>query len=162
MKALEVRCQGDRDLAAQLLEDRVVKQVVDRIEKREEEGVAGVRRRLLATSVRLTRGMASDLHEIVGQCRERLGVETDLELYVYSRSQLNAACVKPEGGRVFILFSSELLERFRGNELRFVVGHELGHHLYGHHDIPIGYLLKGGASPPPSVALRLVRMVSLR
>ncbi|MEK6194748.1 MAG: M48 family metallopeptidase, partial [Deltaproteobacteria bacterium] len=40
-------------------------------------------------------------------------------------------------------------------ELRFVMGHELGHHIYGHHDIPIGYLLRGDAKPDPRLALEL-------
>ena len=99
--------------------------------------------------------MAGDLHRLADECRERLGVEIPMELYVYSSPQFNAACVKPESGRLFILFSSSLLEAFRGPELKFVLGHELGHHLYGHHDIPIGYLLKGQQRPPPSLALRL-------
>jgi len=56
---------------------------------------------------------------------------------------------------LFIMFSSSLLESFEGSELRFVVGHELGHYLYGHHDIPIGYLLNGKAKPNPRLALQL-------
>lgn len=155
MNALEVRCRGDRELAEKLLEDREVKRVIEWLEKRESEGPTGIRRRLLGTSVRLTRAMAGELHAIVDECRERLGVETPLELYVYASPAFNAACVKPEAGRLFILFSSSLLESFSGNELKFVVGHELGHHLYDHHAVPIGTVLNGPKPPAPGLALKL-------
>ena len=36
-----------------------------------------------------------------------------------------------------------------------MIGHELGHHLYQHHDIPIGYILRGKSRPDPKLALRL-------
>ena len=52
-------------------------------------------------------------------------------------------------------FSSSLLEAFDENELMFVVGHEFGHHVYQHHDIPIGYILNGKHRPSASLALQL-------
>ena len=147
--------QSGNLIFATLLRSRAVKRVVEWLEAHEDEGPRGVRRRLLGTSVRLTRRMAGDLHEMVDACRERHGVQTPLELYVYASPSFNAACVKPEAGRLFILFSSSLIESFKGNELGFVIGHELGHHLYDHHDVPIGYLLRGREPAPPSLALQL-------
>ena len=155
MNAEELRSKQDREISRQLLEIKEVKRINEMIEKREEEGPMGTRRRLLATSVRLSRGMAPWLHEMADDCIEKLGVEIPTELYVYSSPTYNAACVKPEDGRLFIMFSSSLLESFEESELRFVMGHELGHYLYGHHDIPIGYLLKGEPRPSPKLALQL-------
>jgi tellurite resistance protein len=121
----------------------------------EEKGPAGIRRQLLATSVRLTRRMSPAVHEMLDDCVAKLGVDIPIELYVYASPQFNAACVKPEEGRLFIMFSSSLLESFKGSELRFVIGHELGHHIYQHHDIPIGYILRGRHRPNPKLALEL-------
>ena len=53
------------------------------------------------------------------------------------------------------MFSSSLLEAFSDSELLFVMGHELGHHVYGHHQIPIGYVLRGRQPPPADLALDL-------
>ncbi|NNC98674.1 MAG: M48 family metalloprotease, partial [Gammaproteobacteria bacterium] len=78
-----------------------------------------------------------------------------LELYVYSSPQFNAACFKPEQDRLYIMFSSSLIEGFSSAELKFVMGHELGHHVYDHHAIPIGYLLRGKEHPDPQLALEL-------
>jgi hypothetical protein len=91
----------------------------------------------------------------VSSCRDKLGIDIPIELYVYGSAEFNAACVKPESGRLFVLLSSSLLEAFHGAELRFVVGHELGHHLFGHHDIPVGHILEGEERPAPELALKL-------
>ena len=115
----------------------------------------GTRRRLLGTSVRLSRFMAPDVHEMADECIEKLAMKIPHELYVYSSPQFNAACFKPEGGKLFVMFSSSLLEKFNGSELKFVIGHEFGHHVYNHHEIPIGYLLRGKQRPDPRLALDL-------
>lgn len=155
MDANDLRSHGDRDLSEKLLEEELVKKVIEEIEKEEKKSPGGVRRHLLATSLRLTESMMPGMHKTVAECRERLGIEIPLELYVYPSASFNAACIKPEAGRLFIMVSSSLLESFPDDERRFVLGHELAHHLYGHHDIPIGYILKGKHPPPPGLALRL-------
>lgn len=155
MNADDLRSKQDLEIARQLMETAEVKRINEMIEKREEKGPMGTRRRLLATSVRLSRNMAPWLHEMADDCMQKLDVTIPLELYVYASPTYNAACVKPEDGRLFIMFSSSLLESFEGAELKFVVGHEIAHYLYGHHDIPIGYLLNGRAKPSPKLALQL-------
>lgn len=155
MNADEIRCQNDRTLFATLLESREVKRANEMIAKAEEQGPIGLRRRLLSTSVRLSRRMARTAHTMAEECGEQLGLDLPLELYVFSSPQYNAACFKPEAGQLFIIFSSALLESFTGSELRFVVGHELGHHVYGHHDVPIGLILRGRERPDPRLALDL-------
>jgi Zn-dependent protease with chaperone function/tellurite resistance protein len=155
MNADALRARSDRELAEKLLEDRAVQAVVERIRRIEDQGPGGVRRRLLATSVRLGRAMAPGVHAMADECAEKLGLDIPIELYVFPGASFNAACVKPEAGRLFVMFSSSLLEGFEDGELRFVMGHELGHHLYGHHDIPIGHILRGAERPPASLALQL-------
>ncbi len=156
MSAEKIRCDSDLKLYNNLLENADVKRVRQHIERLEEkQASSGTRRHLLATSVRLSTSMAPKLHKMADHCVERLGIETPLELYAFSSPQFNAACFKPEDGRVFVMFSSSLLEAFDDKELLFVMGHELGHHVYQHHDIPIGYILRGKQPPPPNLALDL-------
>ena len=155
MNAEQLRCQNDLSLFNALLEHRDVKRVNEHLAKQAEDGPTGIRRQLLATSVRLSRTMAPDVYQMLDDSVEKLAIDIPIELYVYASPQFNAACVKPEDGRLFIMFSSSLLEAFKGSELRFVIGHELGHHLYQHHDIPIGYILRGKSRPNPKLALEL-------
>ncbi len=155
MNAEMIRCANDLKLYNSLLQEKEVKQVREWISRQEEKGPLGTRRHLLSTSVRLSRSMAPRLHAMADHCTERLELNIPLELYAYSSPQFNAACFKPEEGRLFIMFSSSLLEAFVEKELLFVMGHELGHHVYQHHDIPVGYLLRGKERPSASLALEL-------
>ncbi len=155
MKADDLRYRNDKQQCEALLEERSVIRVNDALEKQEAEGPSGLRRRLLSTSVRLSRKMAPDIYKLSDECVERLSMDIPLELYVYASPQFNAMCFKPEEGRLFVMFSSSLLESFTPKELQFVMGHEFGHHVYNHHAIPIGYIVKGPQRPDPKLALRL-------
>ncbi|MFW2368483.1 MAG: M48 family metallopeptidase, partial [Desulforhopalus sp.] len=155
MNAQTIRCQNDLELYNKLLQYPDVIRVNEFLAHKENERESGIRRRLLSTSVRLSRGMAPDIHTMADECIETLEGKIPLELYVFPSPDFNAMCFKPEDGRLFIMFSSRLLEAFSESELRFVMGHELGHHIYGHHDIPIGFLLRGEAKPDPRLALEL-------
>jgi tellurite resistance protein len=99
--------------------------------------------------------MAPQLRAMVDHCVEALGIEIPIEIYAYASPQFNAACFKPEEGRLFVMFSSSLLEAFSETELLFVMGHEFGHHLYRHHDIPVGYFLRGKERPAADLVLNL-------
>jgi hypothetical protein len=150
-----LRSQHDLELFNTLLKDSDVKRVNEQIAKQTEKGNLGVRRHLLSTSVRLSPTMAKTLHTTADECREKLALDIPLELYVFPSPSYNAACVKPEAGRLFIMFSSSILEAFTESEIRFVMGHELGHHVFQHHDIPIGYIMRGQNRPSPRLALAL-------
>lgn len=153
MNAAGLRAAGDRELAERLLADSDVRDAIERLERRGKG--PGARRYLLATAIRLTREMAPDVHDITDECRRMLGVEAPLETYVYPEPMFNAAAVAPERGCLFLMLSSALLEAFEPDELRFVVGHELGHHLFEHHRIPVAVLLSGIAQIDAALALRL-------
>ena len=82
MDITTLRAQGDRELTQELLNHALVKRIIR--ELNENEKPLSVRRQLLATAVRLTRGMSPPLYDIVDECREVLEVTIPLELYVYA------------------------------------------------------------------------------
>jgi len=137
MNAQDIRSDADRRLYDALVEHEDVKRIQARMG---ELGKTGTRRNLLARALRLTPEIAPDEHRMLQESRACLSVETDVELFVYPSADFNAGCTQPEDDRVFILVSSSLLESFEIPELRYVLGHELGHHVYGHHGIPLGVL----------------------
>ena len=155
MHADDLRYRNDKAKSDALLKDKEVERVNEALAEHEAEGPTGLRRRLLSTSVRLSRKMAPDIYKLSDECVERLSMDIPLELYVYASPQFNAMCFKPEKGRLYVMFSSALLESFTPKELQFVMGHEFGHHVYDHHAIPIGYIVKGRSRPDPKLALRL-------
>lgn len=151
----QLRCSNDLALYTKLASDTQVVKTNEWIEREAKKSPNSTRRHLLSSSVRLTASMSPKIHAMANDCIEKLGVNMPLELYVYSSPQFNAACFKPEDERLYVMFSSSLLEGFTEQELKYVMGHELGHHVYQHHDIPIGYLLKGEQRPSPRMALEL-------
>ncbi|MBI2317273.1 MAG: M48 family metalloprotease [Betaproteobacteria bacterium] len=153
MTSDDLRARGDRDLAERLLGEAEIRKAVERFEK--EMAEHGARRQLLATAMRLTPEMAPDVHATMEACRAALAIDSPVETYVYPAPVFNAAAVRPERGLLFVLLSSSLLEAFEPGELKFVVGHELGHHLFEHHRIPLAPLLGGAAPVGPELALQL-------
>lgn len=152
MRPEDFRCDADRVLAARLLEHPRLQRAV---EARAQAERMGTRRALLATALRLTPAVAPKLHDLLSGCVERLSVETKVELFVFASPQFNAACTAPEGGRVFVLLSSALVEAFDDAELAYVIGHELGHHVYGHHDVPVEVVADPRLKVPPSLVLEV-------
>ena len=145
-----IRSKVDRHLSVQLLQDQHIQRIQAAME--EQQSSQKTRRSLLARALRLSPPVAPEECDIVDHCCSVLDVETEVELYVYSGSEMNAGCTQPEDGRVFILVSSSLLESFDHDELCFVVGHELGHHIYNHHSIPLSLLLANHRNLSSSIA----------
>ena len=153
MSAEELRCAGDLELLGKLQKNRDIQRIIDKLSEDERKG--SVRARLLGTSVRITEAMSPELHRITTHCCKVLGVDAALETFVFPSSTFNAAAVKPEDGRLFVLFSSSLLEAFQPAEVQFVMGHELGHHLFKHHDMPVGALVNAPIKLEPQILLSL-------
>ncbi|MBT3222596.1 MAG: M48 family metalloprotease [Proteobacteria bacterium] len=151
MEPHTVRCESDRHLAVQLLLDERVSKMRDKLR---EQGKMGTRRSLLAKALRLSSKVAPNLHEIKNHCVEVLAAEIEIELYVFASPSFNAGCTPVEDERVFILISSSMLEAFSTDELQFVLGHELGHHIYGHHEVPLPFILQAAKHLPAAFVLQ--------
>ena len=149
----DLQAQGEADLYERLSAEPEVKRAIAQADKDDKQTSA--RRQLLATAVRLTREMSPTVAQIMDACRAKLSLDSPIETYVYPAPVFNAAAVKPERGRLFVLLSSSLLEAFDEHELAFVVGHELGHHVFEHHRLPVQAIVRGGDRLAPGLVLRL-------
>lgn len=145
--------ERDRVLRAKLSAEPSVARILEALGRQPER--LGTRKHFLSRALRLTPAIAPELHELLEGGLAALDVQTEVELYVYPAAEFNAACARPEGGRVFILFSSSLMEAFSSDELAFVLGHELGHHVFDHHGLPLGALLHDKSGVPARTALEL-------
>ena len=54
----------------------------------------------------LTPEMAPGVDAILEDTKSALGLDADIESYVYPSPTFNAAAARPEGGRLFVLYSS--------------------------------------------------------
>jgi len=122
---------GDRELREALLGDkRFVRVVVSRMST---SSTATARRQLLLSALRLSPAVAPEPSEALAHVVATLGIETPVELYCVAERSINAFVVSPRPGGVLLLgLTSEAIERLDPGELRFVLGHELGHALFDH------------------------------
>jgi Zn-dependent protease with chaperone function len=84
----------------------------------------------LATAVRVDERQFKTLHELRADCVRVLDAPVTPELFVLQDPQANAFTIGMDVP--FIVLTTGLIELLDTEELRFVVGHELGHALSGH------------------------------
>lgn len=95
------------------------------------------RRHLLGDAVLLTHELVPEVARAFAQCLRALGISEQAGgLYVQQCAEYNAN-VMSDGERFDIVVNSALLRDFSIPELRFVIGHELGHVLFKHNDISL-------------------------
>lgn len=132
-----VQTAQDLELRAKLSANSGVNRALARLRETFAGFGFGARRRLLSGALRLTRSMAPDVADALAACRETMGYDHPVEVFVRPEPFFNAFCMKDPSGHVVIGLSSHLLESFAPAELQFVLGHELGHAAYDHFGIPM-------------------------
>ena len=73
-----------------------------------------------------------DLHEMVVEGATRLGLSPVPATFVYNSNGLLNAFARRLFGKRFVFLTSALIEVETDAQVRFVIGHELGHHAAGH------------------------------
>ncbi len=149
----------DRELRAELADDRGVKKALEKFEHRASGWGFRHRRSLLAEAIRLNRRMAPEVADALAECREMLGVTRPIEVFLEPKPVYSAFLSRGRSGPLILGLSSRLLEEFSPAELRFVLGHELGHALFDHFGIPMPVTATiediGGTLVSRAVQLRL-------
>jgi tellurite resistance protein len=98
------------------------------------------KRHLLGTAVRITDYLFPDLHRIYRDCLRQIGEDLSGSLYVYQASEYNAH-VYAYDQHFDIMLTSAIVKDFLPAEIAFVIGHELGHVIFGHNQIPASEIL---------------------
>jgi Zn-dependent protease with chaperone function/uncharacterized tellurite resistance protein B-like protein len=146
--------RGDRRALAELLADAEFSSTVNRLLA--ELKPYNARKELLTKALKISRGMMPALYQVVDRCARTLDLKSEIEVYVNQDGHFNAACYPPTKDKVLLMLTSSLLEKFSGDELSFVVGHELGHYLFEHTRFPVDYILQNnGGQLAPVHAMKL-------
>ncbi len=154
----EFRSSQDTALYNEIIEESIVKRSIAQLKELEKSNPKqNTKKYLLSTSLRLSKIISPSLHKMTELCVEKLDIKLPVELFVYSSPQFNAACFKPEDNRLYIMFSSSILEAFTEDEICYVLGHELGHHKFAHHEVPIQFILKHNSEVTSALALKLFK-----
>ena len=80
-------------------------------------------------SFKVTQAMASRLYNLFHEVQQRLEFKEDIDFYVTNSPEVNAFAISSleEGEANIININSGLIERMDDDELKFIIGHEIGH-----------------------------------
>ena len=80
-------------------------------------------------SFRVEKSLLPHLYDMFYEVKDRLGYKEDVDFYITGDSSVNAFSVAAEtkDGHHIVNVNSALVELMSDDELRFVIGHELGH-----------------------------------
>lgn len=131
-KITDCRYQGDADLLAAIRADPVVQREVAQIDTADRQAM--LRTRLLAHAVRVSPRVIPAIHEAFEALRQRTGITGDIEAYVVPEPGINAFVTRG-ASRIFVVLNGDTINALKAEELLFVIGHELGHAAFGHHDV---------------------------
>ena len=83
--------------------------------------------------LRICNELTPALYEVLSTAASRLRMMPEqIEAYVYESPTVQASCIVRDGECCLIRASSGLVNLLSPEELAFVLGHEIGHHLLGH------------------------------
>ncbi|ELR98535.1 M48 family metallopeptidase [Gloeocapsa sp. PCC 73106] len=98
------------------------------------------KRYLLGHALKLTESLLPELYQLYQNCLKIVGQHLQGDLYVQQQSDYNAG-VYAVGNRFDLVLSSGIVKDFQAAEIAFVIGHELGHVLFEHNQIPVQLIL---------------------
>lgn len=117
---------------------------------------------ILASHLRLTPLLAPRLCSLLDEVKAKLGFDEPTELFVGQNAEVNAGAMPAlaEDLPNVITLTSALVERMTDDELRFVLGHELGHLSFKHYRARMaaaafGRDEQGEPRPPPLLMRRM-------
>ena len=84
----------------------------------------------------ISKELLPDLYNVMTHCCEKFGIGiNNIQGYVYPSSEIQAQCVQFVLSEYVLAISSGMVNLLNNNELKFVVGHEIGHALLNHNNL---------------------------
>jgi hypothetical protein len=155
-----IRFAPEKQLIEELFDRFGLEGIISHFE--ETGGVTPLCDYVLGTQLRLTPILAPRLCGILSEVKGKLRFEDAVDLFVGENAVVNAAAIQSTGSELphVVSLTSGLVERMDDDELRFVLGHELGHLHFRHYRArlarrAIGDDDDGDSKMPPLLARRL-------
>jgi hypothetical protein len=152
-----MRFAPEQQKVEKLMETFELETILSHFER--EGGIKSIRDEILSSQLKLTRTMAPRLFMALDEVCQRLGYTDAIELFVAENSNINAFAVYSlDKTPHIIVLTSRLIERMNDQEIRFVLGHEIGHLQFKHYRMQMVHRAfgeeKNGESKVPSLLQR--------
>jgi hypothetical protein len=130
----DVRYRGDALDVEELVRTYRVNDYLDTFEENRRQADLGIREKLIKHGIRLSERISPRIYRLFANVCGRFGVEAQAEVFCLPAPEVNAfATIDVREKRAYSLIgvTSSALERLEDAELEFILGHELGHILFG-------------------------------
>lgn len=130
----DVRYRGDVLDVEELTRTYRINDYLDAFEENRRQADRGIREKLIKHGIRLSERISPRIYRLFGEVCARFGVEAQAEVFCLPAAEVNAfATIDVREARAYSLIgvTSNALERLEDAELRFILGHEMGHILFG-------------------------------
>lgn len=95
--------------------------------------ISSTRRRVYQSGLKISPSVTPKLENTISRICDTLFIpRQSIEAFVYASPEISAQCVAGHISSCILVFSSSLINLLSEAELEFVVGHEIGHFLFGH------------------------------
>ena len=91
---------------------------------------------LLSSSLKVSKNTVPLIQTYVDECSDILKIDpSSIECYIYATPDHNAFSISQRGNNILVAISSSLIKILKQAELKFLIGHELGHALFDHSEL---------------------------
>jgi len=98
------------------------------------------RAKAMGNMILLTKEQFPHIYQMVSEGAEKLRIP-EPEAFIYNSNGVLNAFARQVFGRRYLLLTSAIIDATTDEQVRFIVGHELGHHAAGHLNF-MGYFLR--------------------
>lgn len=139
-RQFDPRIPQERHLGQQIytaLEGEVISEVINQTGAMQHRDDSLMRAGMEVTSIKVEKSVMPKLYRNLYSVKDKLGFTQDIEFYITNSPQVNACTYfgTTPGRPLIVELNSSLIELMDEDELRFVIGHELGHQIDGNYEL---------------------------
>lgn len=131
-----IRYSSETELERVLEKDFALEQYYDIFDSCDE--VEAITTEMLSNTVLLSQSIAPRIYNICSEIQAKLSFTGKIDFYLQAAAEINAFSINGYNYVPNIIcFTSALIQQMNDDELRFVIGHEIGHLIYEHNKLDV-------------------------